>query len=188
MIAKHFLSKNKDAFGTERTDEKALKIKTRVEWAAYLKEKLEGMKKSFEGDSSPTFQLEYYRLFSMNKYSNAPVQVWQLRTNNPRYAVDNLAQRAVKYFHVDRAREDGKKVWNWVISSYKGGVIYASQDMKSEEMQRLLGYMIIYNYMCAPKELVDPHIPAASEKYHFFALLQEEKGDVIKMDLPQNQK
>lgn len=69
----------------------------------------------------------------------------------------------------------------WAIFSEFGGPIYVSEDIKGDWARRLLGYCITKNWLRAPKELIDYQLP--SDKWKFFALLQDRNGEVTKMDL-----
>lgn len=91
LIAKHFISKNKDAFSKEKLSEADMKIMTRVEWAAFLKEKLDGMKKSYSGGSERLWAAQNFRLVSVNRFSSVFRHERHIRTTNVRYAIDQLA-------------------------------------------------------------------------------------------------
>jgi hypothetical protein len=187
LLAKWFISKNKDAFSKVKTDEKSLKIKTRVEWTTHLKESLEKMKKAYTGDREMTHKAKIFRLVEQNKFNLNHVQRSYLSTTNVRYAVDRLATIALNRF-IKTFEADGKKRFTWAIISQEGGPIYISEDMKSKDAQRLLGSCIIKNWMWAPKELsaMDGTIALGDPKYHYFALLKDDKGEITKMDLSLN--
>jgi len=183
LLAKYHVEKFKDIFSKVKTDEATLKIKTRVEWAAYLKENLDKIKKSYTGDTSPLFRARLFSLVAINKFNNMKyTRKNNIRSANVRYAVNTLAGYAINSYFKN---EDAKVIYAWAIISQDGGPIYVSEDIKGRNMQRLLGNCIIWNWMFAPKELTDMTrgIAHDSEGYHYFALLSDEKGEVTKMDL-----
>lgn len=84
MVGKHFIEQIK-GFGDFKTDEKELKIKTRVEWATMLKEKLDGLKKKFTCDAKERLiRNERFALIITHK-KHLTVRVLQNYNNkNPR--------------------------------------------------------------------------------------------------------
>lgn len=114
LIAKQVIDKVK-GFGEFKTDDKALNIKTRVEWAAMLKEKLEGMLKKFKFDAKERAHSQRrFLLLSTHKTKLWAMRLHEHRTTNLGWAFDDLAKRAMQRYYNDHQShstgwaEDGK--------------------------------------------------------------------------------
>lgn len=88
MLGKHFQKTNKDRFGKKNTDEASLKIKTKVEWEAFLKGKLDGLKGVYSGEDDQLHKPELFRLAAFNKFTQQFALWHSVNTKSVRTAVE----------------------------------------------------------------------------------------------------
>jgi hypothetical protein len=88
LLAKHFQKTNKDRFGKKNTDEASLKIKTKVEWEAFLKGKLDGLKAVYSGEDDLLHKPELFRLAAYNKFTQQFALWHSVNTKSVRTAVE----------------------------------------------------------------------------------------------------
>ena len=98
-----------------------------------------------------------------------------------RLAIEQMARRAVDYTF---KREQGR-YWAFVFSPKRGSPFYCSDgELTSPACKRVIGYAISQRWINGPRELLfDRGLDAGHLDSYFWALLRNEKDEVVRVNL-----
>lgn len=184
LLADYVQQVSQDKFGKVNPAESDLKVKTMAEWNAWIKSKQDALKGLYTGSGDSLAFNGQFRIIAYNKVTQQINMWFNANTRNMKYAVHQMANRAVDYTF----KREQSKYWTFVMAANEGNPFFCSEGKLTEpNCKRIIGYSISQRWLQGPRKLIfDRGLDAGHEDYLYYALLRNVKDEIEKVELEKN--